>query len=259
MKRFYAAFFFTLLVTSFGAIAIEPTSQPQEIHFLYEDYPPFFWHKKGRAEGSTVQKIDTILSRTNLKANWQLTTFARMMRTITDNHSATCIGGYSKTAAKEKLGWFSLPFAIAPQNAIAVRRDNYRLFQKYTSILDVLGDKTLHGGFLKGPVYDKMMQPHIDRGKSRHIFISGGDNDLATIVARGRVQFAPLNQAQITFYNDNTTETVKLVAVPMADIAPPRTLHIMCSWSLPEAIRDRIDAAISAKIKAIHAGQKTSP
>jgi len=184
------------------------------------------------------------MQRANLPYRWQLSTYARMMRLIGDDRDQTCIAGYAATPQREKIAWISKIIAYTPPDAVAVMSDNLHLINQEATIGELLNNRKIRGAFIKGALYGDKMQPLIQIGKARHLFISGGDDDLANLVVHRRVHYAFLNEPQVAFLNQRMAGAKGLVAILLKGMAAPTSRHILCSRSVPISVRRKIDAAI---------------
>lgn len=242
----YRALILGFLAFLINATTVRGESSADQLLFLYEEYPPYTYTEDGQVVGSVADQARAITSKAGLDIIWQKATYGRMLRSIANSEgmAPVCIAGYGSSSRKSPATWMSEPFSMSPEPGIAVHQQSLPKFSGHDSIEDILSDPTISGAFLQGANYGEGLGKLIEAGKPRHLFIGGEDNDLALMVARGRVDFAMVNPDQVAYLRDSLPGGNVLVVLTPSGLRVPEPDYILCSSGLPEAFRERLNAAI---------------
>lgn len=211
------------------------------VQFFHEDYPPYVYRENGRVVGKIAELTELLLAKSGLKVRWRQTNYSRLIREVEFGEKPACAAGYSVRHQSRFDILRSRPVAWFPGAAIAIRRDDLKLFERHRSIKSIMTDPVLRGAFLMDVNYQGITAALIEGGAGRHILIGGSDQDLALLVSRGRVHFVPINPAQTSHMRRANPAASNLVAYKPEGMRPPRQVGIICSkkidgevWSLIE-------------------------
>lgn len=222
--------------------AAEPVLE--RVQFYYEHFPPYTYHQDGLVTGTVIQATLPILEKAHLEATWQQATFGRIIRDIESGKMAVCATGYNGRAIEERSFYASMPFTWISGTVLMIVKQNSSLFAKHKAISEIMSDTLLRGAFLNGANYRGISGDPVSKGRDRHIFVGGNDTDLATLVARGRVHFAPVTMPQIAYFRSLGDIFGNLEAYAAEGLRAPRPVGIVCSRSVGRAIWQRIEAAV---------------
>ena len=237
---FFAPFLLLFTASAEGAdgVAFE------DIQFYYEVFPPYIYMNEDDAVGTVIDATLPILRKAHIKPKWQQATFGRIIRDIESGEMPVCATGYNGKAIEIRTFYASEPVAWIPGTVLMILGSNRHLFEKHKSIGDVMSDEALRGGFLNGANYRGISGEPVTLGPERHLFVGGSDTDLAILVARGRVHFAPVTEPQIAYLKSQSDIFGNLEAFAAQGLGVPRQVGIVCSNSVGEATWRRIEAAV---------------
>jgi len=231
-------------VIAFSAIPSVVANEPLVLR--YEPYPPFVWGEEGRVEGMFAAHTKKIASTAGFKLLWRKGTYRRIMRDLYDNEGQFCVTGYSRSENSAHLVQYSEPYGYFPPRGIAVHRENIAMFKYHRHIYDILADPTIRGAFIDGAKYGEEFNRRVAAGKDRHLRISGEDEDLVRLLAKGRVHFAMVNGAQIQHFKSKIPDGNELVALYPDGMSKNSEVYIVCTLSTPKETLAKLNAVILA-------------
>lgn len=210
------------------------------VKFYHEDYPPFVFNDNGLVRGSVADKAKDIASKAGIEIHWQEVTFRRLLRAVRYGEAPGCAPGYNKIYADMDEIVASKPISWFRGSVLAVRQEDRSLFSRFLNVDQVIRDKSLRGAFLSDVNYTGVNQ---DLFSTSHIVLSGTDTELARLVARGRVHYAPMSREQVEYLR--TMDGLgNLEVLSIAGMRPPETVSIICNNRIPQEILDAINNAI---------------
>ncbi len=210
------------------------------IKFYHEDYPPFVFNDNGVVRGTVADKAKDIASRAGFEIHWQEVTFRRLLRAVRFGEAPGCAPGYNKIYADMEEIIASKPISWFRGSVLAIRREDSALFSRFSNVDEVIRDESLRGAFLSDVDYTGVNQGLFS---SRHIILSGTDTELARMVARGRVHYAPMSAEQVE-YLQTKDDLSNLAVLSIAGMRPPQTVSIICTSRIQQEIMEAINAAI---------------
>lgn len=239
-----AAMFMAVASPLSAPVAADEAPENQTIQFFHEDYPPYVYRVGDRVVGVIAELTTEILKKAGLRATWRQTNYSRLVREIELGTRPSCATGYSGQRqtrfdflSSKSIGWF-------PGAAITIKKSDEHLFSRHTSIDDILRDSALRGAFLNDANYQGITDELMELGRARHLLIGGSDTELGLLVARGRVQFAPINPAQTRHLRENNPSAANLTVFQPTGMRPPRKVGIICSKRIDPDYWKRINQAI---------------
>lgn len=211
------------------------------VKFYHEDYPPFVFNDNGVMRGSVAEKAKDIASKAGIEIHWQEVTFRRLLRAIRHGETPGCAPGYNKIygdmdeiVATKPISWFR-------GSVLAIRQEDQELFSQFSNVDEVIRDESLRGAFLSDVDYTGVNQ---DLFSARHIVLSGTDTELARLVARGRVHYAPMSREQVEYLR-TMNGLGNLAVLSIEGMRPPETVSIICTNRIRQDIIDAINKAIT--------------
>lgn len=211
------------------------------VQFLHEDYPPFVYHSGNEVRGQIAKIAQEIASKAGMEILWREVTFRRLVRELRFGNEPVCAAGYNHIYADFDEIIATTPISWFKGSVLAVRADDAFMFAGYRDIGEIVREPSLRGAFLAEVDYTG-----IDEGVfgKRHVVFSGTDTELATMVARGRVHYAPMSREQVD-YLQTQQGTENLVPLKIEGMRPPRTVSIICSHTLDKRLWQAMNGAIA--------------
>ena len=215
-----------------------------DVKFYYEVFPPYIYSENGELAGSVIELTKPILRKAGLRLNWQPATFSRIIRDIDRSSVPVCAAGYSTRKINNRPFYASKPYAWIAGVSLVILRENKHLFDPYSSIADIMSDTRLRGGFLQDANYLGITGAPIESGRERHILIGGSDTDLANMVVRERIHFAPVTAPQVAYFKATGNLFRDLEVLTVSGLRGPRPVGLICSEGIGEAAWNRIEKAV---------------
>lgn len=237
-----------LIAVLLGAVTGGPCVFAKDpILVRFEPYPPFVWaDAQGTIDGQFAKKTQQIMVAAGLSIRWQQGSYKRIMRDLYGNRGQFCVTGYGFSPERANLVRYSLSYGRFPPGGIAVRSANVAMFQYHKHIYDVLADPTISGAFIEGASYGAEFNRRVARGEGRHIHIAGGDEDLVTLLIKGRVHFAMVNGVQLDHFKTYLDGADTLTTLYPSGMSKGAEVHVICTLNMPEGIIGQVNAAIQA-------------
>lgn len=220
--------------------------EPPDITILYEDYPPYFFLQDGELKGLFAERTRRVFEMAGTRFGWQVSSYSRLVRRVSTDGKQVCAAGYSTDHLRVPGIWVSKPVLTVAANGLAIKRSDLQLFEQHATIAEIVADKKLRGGLLRDVYYYGLSDALGEAPDARHVFVSGTDQQLALMVASGRIHFAPMNPDQTAYIRQTVAAAGSLVAYRPHGMRGPASRHIICSQSVPASVRARLNAAISA-------------
>ncbi len=217
-----------------------------EVKFYYEAFPPYIYSDKGSITGSVIALTQPILRDAGLKVTWQEATFSRILRDLDRTDVLVCAAGYSAKSVEDPAFYASEPYAWIADVNLMILRTNRHMFEPHVSIADVMSDTRLRGGFLNDANYLGISGAPIEAGRERHILIGGSDTDLANLIVRERIHFAPVTAPQVAYFKARNDRFGNLEIHRVSGLRRPRSVGLVCSKSIGETVWNRIEQNIPA-------------
>ena len=237
--RIFRQLVIAVVLGSVGAVSADDS-----ILFYHEDFPPYVYAVNGEVKGQIAERTDKIVRSAGYTIVWRQTSFSRLIREIEHGKEPACAAGYSghrqnrfDVLASKPIGWYR-------GAGLTVRKEDLPRFASHASIQDVMKDTSLRGAFLMDVSYMGISDFIDQTPVKRHVLIGGSDRDLALMVARGRVHFAPLNADQVEHLKKYLPGAQGLTAFQPSGMREPRDVGIICSKKLSPDVWDKINAQI---------------
>ena len=243
IDRLSILFFCSLLFAACLSLSVfAQAEQPAKaaIQFVHEDYPPFIYRSDSRVRGQIAEIMQEIAVRAGIEVQWREVTFRRLVREIRFGKRPVCAAGYNHIYADFEEIMATAPISWFRSSVLAVRADDVPMFEGYGDIDAIVRNQDLRGAFLAEVDYTGIDETIFGQ---RHVVFSGTDTELATMVARGRVHYAPMSREQVE-YLQKQPGTTNLIPLSVAGMRPPRTVSIICSHNLDEHLWQALNKAI---------------
>lgn len=237
--RIFRQLVIAVVLGSVGAVSADDS-----ILFYHEDFPPYVYAVNGEIKGQIAERTNEIVRAAGFNIVWRQTSLSRLIREVVHGKQAACATGYSghRQNRFDILG--SKPIGWIRGAGLAIREEDMSRFAKHASIQDVMSDPSLLGAFIMDASYLGISEFLEPAPAGRHVLVGGSDRDLALMVARGRVHFAPLNADQVRYLKQSLPGAEKLASFQPTGMQKPRDVGIICSKKLAPDVWRRINAQI---------------
>lgn len=224
----------------------DPPSSPPVLTVFYEDYPPYTYSADdGSAQGLIADRLMLLAAAVGADLTWQKNNYNRIVRDLWDPRSASCAAGYSLETFNASPAKIAGPLAVVSNDTIAIRAGDAARFNQHRSISDILADDTLRGVFIQGADYAELEKGLLGRQSNPHLFVNATDIDLGVLVARGRADYAMIDELQTRYVADNVEGAEGLTSVRVGGFPASRPLHLVCGGAIDAALWQQVEAAIA--------------
>lgn len=186
-------------------------------------------------------------SRAGLALRWEPVPFKRSLQELQRNRQPMCVLGVFDTPERRRFARFSLPIYQEEQQVFLAASPVAAQLRLLPSAEAALLDARFKLLVYDGVAYGRTLDAWIAQRNPPPLRASAGTSGLATMLARGRVDFtisvdSELREMQSRGLPDAAAiETVLMPGMP----APPMR-HLACSQLVPAGWLARLDAAIAA-------------
>lgn len=237
----------TALTLSGGAASAQDTPQvPLLVH--YAPMPPRAYSVDGQPAGSLVEQLRGLAEQSGLKLRLQETPLKRSLYEIELNRAPLCALGVFRTAEREAWGRYSLALSADAAPLFYATPALAPKLRRHASASAALADPELQLVVVDGVSYGSQLDALI-AGAARAPLRAGIDQlRMFRMLLAGRADYsigAPDELAHLVERGElpaDGLEPVRLSGMPEG-----RSRHLLCSKLVPEALIQRIDAALRTK------------
>ncbi len=212
--------------------------------------PPYYIVRDGRpAGGFLLEAALTVLQQAGISVRVRETPPSRILAALRATEADACAVGWVRIPEREAFAWFSLPLYHNLPLGVAVGGPRQTAAESLR--LADMGAKGwnwgLRLGFSYGPVLDAALAAIPDQRAHRF----SDTAHMLRLLAKGRLDAVLIEPEEFAWILDQEPVLAAQVRLlPLDDAPPGPSRHIMCGPAVPQALRDRIDAAIAAAGKA---------
>jgi len=216
------------------------------LELLYFERPPYYQALPGGAVGGLVaSRAAAALEAAGVCYRWRALPAKRHLAEIERNEQAACAVGWFRTAERERYARFSAPlYRDRPLVAVAARAAGLK--ERYRSAAELLAQGNRVLGLRAGFSYGEELDAAIARIAPRTYTTAKPVVHLLQMLERGRVDFVFMAREEADYLLARG-EHPGLMLISFADLPAGNTRHLLCSRRTPEAVLERIDAAIRAR------------
>lgn len=223
---------------------IEPSSSGG-LKVYYFERPPYYFTEQGRVSGFLVELVRKILEDAGIEASYEVMPSKRIIAEIKDRNIFACSIGWFKNPEREKFANFTLPiYQNRPIVALATRHNRY-LIEIYTTLKEMLSDRSIKLGVISGFSYGAYIDQAIKDFSPEMESVNGDQLQLVKMLSAGRITYmliAPEEIEALIFSAGLNTES--FVGVSLSDIPSGNLRYIMCGKGVDEKILGRINRSI---------------
>lgn len=212
---------------------------------FFERPPYYYTRPDGVPAGSMLEETRRILEHAGLRYELRSVPASRILAEMEMGAEPQCSIGWFVTQERRRFAVFSLPFhrseaqvAVGlPEVAGKLRRveSAQRLLERPDLRLGVVH------GFSYGTALDRLLAASV-RPVER---VRGTPAQVLRMVASRRFDYTFADPEELPMLERAAgLHPGTLVPVPLPDVPVGNLRHLMCSWSVPAATLDRLDAAI---------------
>lgn len=244
-----------------AALLASPAMATDTVEVLFRNKPPYHYLEGDHPAGFLYDCVRKIFERAGVPARFSEAPSKRIVRSLQNDPRTICSFGWYKLDDRLAYARFSRPiYQDRPQVVIATPALATKI-AAHRTLTNLMKDHALRLGVINGVSYGPVLDQVIaDAG-------SNGNVDSATIepltlaakVASGHVQFAFLDQDDFDYLKSMAEAALNrdypaqgaamkaLVVVPLPDMPPGLTRHIMCTKATSADLIAQLDHAIGSR------------
>lgn len=215
----------------------------EPVTLLFNERPPYLMlNSDGSASGLTGTPAANVFKAAGVTVNWATLSTKRQIQTLTENASMSCAIGWFQTKEREAFAKFSKAiYRDRPFVAIAASSIN---FAEGITLAQTLANRDTRVLVKEGFSYGDI-DPMLAKAKATIVVNAGEVVELMQMIKARRADMMFAAQEEATYlienagYKKGDFKIVKFVDMPIG-----KTRHIMCSKKVPDALIDKINAAI---------------
>ena len=230
------------------ALALDAPSVPQPITVHYVLRPPYMSLSANGLTGLTGAPTVLAFMHANIPFVLADTPFARQLHMIEVNSGQDCMIGMFKTPEREVFAKFTHPIYRDSPQIILTAAANAPRFSKFSSVVDLLSDKTMELlvklRYSYGKVPDALIeryQPTLQKTTDENLLMLK-----AIKLKMSDYMFMTPEEASVAIaaagFSESDFRQIKFKNMPDGDYR-----HIMCSKNVPDHVIAKLNAAITFK------------
>ena len=200
--------------------------------------------QEGKAFGHVGERAYKVLANSGINFTVELSNPRRILATLKDEAPNTCTFGFFKTAKRQKFVRYSEPFIQDIPQGILIKKENLLLFRNHRSFVDVLTDKNIVLGNVRGVSMGYDTDLLIEKHDPMTIF---GDDLVAIIrmldAERFHYTLTDEIKADAAFEKFGMNPKVFTV-VHFPDMPPGSKRYFLCSKTTSPSIVKRLNKTI---------------
>lgn len=214
------------------------------------DRPPFLHEENGQIHGLLFDPIDRAMRSTGIPFTWKVVPFTRAQVTVRDNREKACAVGWFWSPERAEYGQFSPTFYYGQAMVAMVRSDmpvaeplTLREFLRTPGLRMLQKQDLFLGIYIHGAVEETLADSQVFRTPV-------GVSLILKMIESNRGDFTIVPREEMDYLLKTEFTEGKLRIVGFSDVPRAEGRHLMCSKSVPADWMARINAAISAEVKA---------
>lgn len=216
----------------------------------YEDHPPFTYPEDGAPKGMFVAATENALREAGFAATWHLMSFNRIRRALTSGREAFCVTGHGKGSEGDGRQYILPAIGTFGRSGLLIREADRSKFAQVSSVRALFEETKLVGGFVRDAIYAVPYQQYLPRSHGNHLMAVGTHEQLAQLVAKGRVDFVFENEMMVPLHQNLNKDGDKLAFVTLPGMPEAREAYIVCSKNVPEEWVTRLGEGVRRIKKA---------
>ena len=237
-----------------GATGVAGTSgqeaQPAPLMVHYAPMPPRAYTRDGQPTGSLIEQLRGLVEQAGLKIRLQETPLKRSLYEIELNRAPLCALGVFRTAEREAWGRYSLALSADAAPLFYATPALAPRLKRHASAAALLADPGLQLVIVDGVSYGSQLDALI-AGAARPPLRAGIDQQrMFRMLLAGRADYSigsPEEMSHLVERGELAADALE--AVRLSGMPEGRSRHLLCSKLVPEALMQRIDAAIRTKAR----------
>lgn len=212
----------------------------------YQDRPPYTQgHSDGSVRGLLATPVAAALSRAGVAWRWVQTPAQRQLAIVQNGTGPDCAIGWFRNPQREAVGKFSR--ALYRDRPLAALARRSAALPNPSSLDDLLRSASLRllvkDGFSYGARVDRLLQtlpaPRVTTTSETHLHVG------MLLAGRADWMLVAPEEAEVLL-SQAGARAESLQVVPLSDMDAGSERHLYCSPAVPDALLQRIDAALQA-------------
>jgi polar amino acid transport system substrate-binding protein len=221
--------------------------EPGVLTVAFNNKPPFFYFEAGEARGILVEQAKQVFQRAKIPHQFEELPFNRVMLELERKRPMFAALGFSKTPERESFVTFSKPLYRDRTPVILVRAADADSFRTFGTLQQVIDSGRFTFGGKQGNAYP--IDPQLrTMGANDRRFI-GEALRLPELLVFGRFDFTLLFPEELPVALAlSAVSANKVQQISYPDIAPGGYRYLLFSTTVPAAMVEKINQAITAVI-----------
>lgn len=235
----------SVLILALLAGGASAGAAPDTLLVTYIEKPPFYaTDAHGKPQGFLFERTRAALAEAGITARFESRPPSRALHELREGSEPACSIGWFHTEERARYVRYSPPiYRDRPLLAVTTpaHADEYARHGSLAAMLAVPGVRIgTVAGYSYGDDVDRLLQTLSGRNDPA----PNPAANLAKLLA-GRFDLALFNSEDLDYLIAQSPEhAARIVRLPLADVPPGRTRHLICSRTVPPEEAERIDRAI---------------
>jgi len=246
--RSYAIVFAAVSAGVFGFQALLPStaSGDEGIRMVFREKPPYSYTEHGVQKGFLLERTRQIVSKSGVKAVFEVVPVKRIFAEIEANTEAICSFGWYKNPERERYGRFTVPILTDRPHIVLVNTNSLKAVKRHKTLKSLLADSSRSMSVVDGTSYGMELDAMIAAARVSVDRALVSPIQMAQKVAAQRTDFMLMDQDDYEYLltTDASFRNAKLVKIEFPDMPPGLKRYIICSRMVEEEIIRRLNAAI---------------
>lgn len=233
-----------LFLAAVCSMATASGQESERINFLMYEHVPLLLFQGEKASGYVGERAYKVLTDSGIDFTVELSNPRRILATLKDGSPNTCTFGFFKTAERQKFVQYSEPFIQDISQGLLIRKENLSVFRNHRTFVEVLADKSILLGNVRGVSMGYETDLLIEKHKPRTIF--GLDLEaIIRMLEAARFHYTLTDEIKAgAAFEKFGIDPKELTFVHYPDMPPGSKRYFMCSKKTSPSIVTRLNKAI---------------